>query len=140
MFENIILIDDDYASNYYNSYIVNSLNCCKNLVVLNDVDQATEFLSDFEQNLDPCNNQFSLICLDINMPKYTGFELIDRNLNIFNSLHSKNSLIYILTTSENPLDVEKSISLHMIEGFCPKPLSEESLKQAYDSAQARINH
>ena len=66
------------------------------------------------------------VFLDINMPMYSGFELLDRLLQLpFNDFPP----VYMLTTSSNPLDIEKAKEYEVIKAFFQKPLTEELLQE-----------
>lgn len=127
MFNTIILIDDDVAVNYYNKYIIESIDAAKEVFVADDVDKAASLLSDISkkesEQLGP-----GLILLDINMPKYTGFEFLEKYKTLFNTMENKGFVVYILSTSENPAEIDKAmVDDNSIMGYLSKPLTVPTL-------------
>jgi len=61
------------------------------------------------------------------MPKYDGFEFLERNPDLFQSLNEKGIKVIILTTSGNPADIEKSQKNDIIQRYIQKPITEEIL-------------
>jgi len=122
--KNILLIDDDAAVNYYHSYIIKNMQLTEKLVVAQSEEAAGKELLALQQSkeLSP-----SLIFLDLSMPKYNGFELIEKYENLFQDLKKKQVTVVMLTTSDNPIDIEKSKTVPIIDEYRQKPMTEEML-------------
>ncbi|TNE70510.1 response regulator [bacterium] len=69
-----------------------------------------------------------VIFLDIKMPLMNGFEFLEECLNTF-KLNPLKSDVYILTSSVDPLDIEKANSFEKVKGFISKPLTINFLKE-----------
>lgn len=123
-FKHIVLIDDDETINYYHNYMLEKCKLCEEVLIASDVDKAKELI---EGLMKIKTIKSSLILLDINMPKYNGFEFIDRNEEVFQKLSSQNFNLIILTTSGNPHDIEKSKEYALIKEYVQKPITEEIL-------------
>lgn len=123
MFNTIILIDDDVATNFYNKYIIESEKVAKDILIANSVDSAAVLLKEMslkeQKEFAP-----SLIFLDVNMPKYSGFEFIEKYAELFDQMETKGFMTYMLSTSENPSDISKSETNKHISGYFRKPLNE----------------
>lgn len=128
--DKVILIDDDYASNYYNKFIIEELNCTNEIKVINDAVIAMSYLQELDKNLQHSTG-ISIIFLDINLPKYSGFEIMDKIEGTFLSLQKKNVHTFLLTTSDNPYDKIKSEKYSYVEYYC-KPLEQKHLKDIYN--------
>jgi CheY-like chemotaxis protein len=73
-----------------------------------------------------------LIFLDINMPKMNGWEFIEEYSRLKLNGDGR-TVIIMLTTSMNPLDLEKSKKSPHIAAFKTKPLNAEMLAEIYAS-------
>jgi CheY-like chemotaxis protein len=116
-FKHVLLVDDDYVSNFIADHLLNKLNVCNNVSFSRNGDEALKLLKDVEDFPE-------LIFLDINMPVMDGFEFIEtfRALN----MDKNRTRIIIYTASFSPKDVEmlKNIGFN---DFIVKPLNEEKL-------------
>ncbi len=115
----VLLIDDDNATNFLNSWIIRKLNFSNNIVIKKDGKQALDFLNT------SVNGQFpkpQLILLDINMPVMNGWEFMDNYKNLSDQQRAKIVLV-LLTTSRNSKDIAKSKEYPDITGYENKPLS-----------------
>jgi CheY-like chemotaxis protein len=117
----IMLIDDNKLDNYYNQKVLNRFDPELKLVVH---DSAQEALDDLLAN----NKEFpDYIFLDINMPGVNGWDFI--NIYIEKMIpNGKVTNLVLLTTSENPEDMEKAKSLKVVNSYISKPLNQEILK------------
>ena len=115
----VLLIDDDNATNFLNSWIIKKLNFSENIVIKKDGKQALDFLTT------SVNGQFPkprLILLDINMPVMNGWEFMD-NYKILTDQQRAKIVLVLLTTSRNSKDIAKSKEYPDITGYENKPLS-----------------
>ena len=62
----IMLIDDDRATNYLSQYVIDELGCCENLSIH---DMAQDALDDIQSRLDRQSPLPDVIFLDLNMPR-----------------------------------------------------------------------
>lgn len=88
LFKNIVLIDDDDSINYYHKYIIENENITKDLFVLSEIELAESVLADLCEK-PPEEINPSLIFIDVNMPRYTGFQFIEQNKSMFEKLKAK---------------------------------------------------
>lgn len=125
-FKQIILIDDDLAVNYYHRYIIEHENLAESIQVADNVDDGMQLLFNLPEK--PADNgKINLILLDINMPKYTGFELLEKYPLVFERAASLGFHTIILTTSDNPKDLATAEQFPIIKGYLQKPLTAEKL-------------
>lgn len=117
-----MLVDDDAITNYLNSELITEMNITTHVVVCNSGEEGLNYL---RLNQDTTNEEKSvtMIFLDINMPGIDGFEFLDqlKQLKL-----SKEADVVLLTTSDNPRDIEKA-SQYKIRGYLNKPLTVEKI-------------
>lgn len=118
----IMLIDDNKADNHYHRIIIEDMFIAHQTEVALDGVEALKYL-DSENHCLP-----ELIFLDINMPKMNGWEFLEAYREI-STRKSFQSVIVILTTSQNPEDEKKSKSYPEVACYRTKPLSEEMLNE-----------
>ncbi|RAI91564.1 response regulator [Algoriphagus yeomjeoni] len=68
-----------------------------------------------------------IVFLDINMPVLSGWEFLEEMV-LQKSFGLKNISIYIVSSSTDASDLNKSKSYEIVDGFIHKPLSLDSLK------------
>jgi CheY-like chemotaxis protein len=127
---NIMLIDDDIATNYYHGIIIRDSGIDAKVETFTYVRNALDALT---ANWETSKKLPDIVFLDINMPGMTGWDFLDEFDKLPNELKSEIS-IFILTTSENPADHEKGVNNPYIKKFMIKPLTEETLKIAIETS------
>lgn len=121
---NVLLIDDDYATNYLHNIFLEDSGCIEHIHVTRGTDEAIEFLTSLTKPEDI--PQF--IFLDINLPARDGWEFIMEYDNLSDDIKDASKII-MLSTSENPRDVEKSKTMASVAEYRVKPLSVEIIKE-----------
>ena len=124
----VLLVDDDFATNFINKTIIKKTNITEHIQVALNGKEAIDYLckqGKFESESDKFP-QPQLIFLDINMPVMDGWEFIEayKNLNLENK---ENIIIVMLSSSFNPADKAKAESIAEIAAFKQKPMSKDSL-------------
>jgi len=117
----ILLIDDNQADNRYHQIVIKGMNITERIEVALDGVEALNFLN--QENSSP-----DLIFLDINMPKINGWEFLKE----YQKLSAKQKakiIIVMLTTSDNPKDLERAKQIKEVAGYKVKPLTEELLTE-----------
>jgi len=126
----IMLIDDNDIDNFINERLVKAYYFAKNVYVHTSTRSALEFLKNLENTLDelPADLIPSHILLDINMPILDGFHFLDE----FEKLSAKLTdriRVVMLTTSLNPMDIERAKHYRSVTRFIHKPLTENELTE-----------
>lgn len=116
-FKHVLLVDDDYVSNFIADHLLTKLSVCENVSFCRNGDEALKFLKETDDFPE-------LIFLDINMPVMDGFEFIEtfKDLN----LDKNKTRIIIYTASFTAKDIEMLRGIGFND-FIVKPLTEEKL-------------
>jgi CheY-like chemotaxis protein len=127
-FNCILLVDDDFASNYLTETVLQDMELTDHIHISKNGQEALHFV---EQN---CKANSStcpeLILLDINMPVMDGFEFLKEFEKI--QANKQPTYVILLTTSTNNKDIEKAKHFNVM-AYLEKPLTEEKLNQIIES-------
>lgn len=127
----ILLIDDDFATNFINKKIVQKSNIAKHIQVALNGKEAIDYLcskGEFESQHE-ISPQPDLIFLDINMPVMDGWEFIKKYKNLISEERKKKISIIMLTSSFNPADKAKADTIKEIADYRQKTLSGTMLEE-----------
>ncbi|MRI02368.1 response regulator [Kriegella sp. EG-1] len=122
---NICIIDDDDIYQLTMSLNLKAINPDFTINIFNDGLEAINFIKD---NL---NNQTALpdiIFLDINMPVMDGFQFIEEYVKLKSKVN-KPITIYMVSSSVDPVDTEKSRVHDEILKYIVKPLKKPQLQE-----------
>jgi CheY-like chemotaxis protein len=121
--KNILLVDDDSIANFLIEKIVQSTGLARNIFKALNGKEALQVFKDHSNGSLPVPE---VVLLDLNMPIMNGFEF----LQAYNQLKFRNKdhvLIILVTSSNNPSDIEKAKQLG-IKYYLTKPISAETIK------------
>lgn len=119
---NILIVDDDYVSNFVSKNTLLRFNKEITCITYEDPTLALAYLNDNSQNID-------FLLLDINMPMLDGWRFLD-------SMEEKNIQlpVYMLTSSINPKDIERALTYKSVLAFWKKPLTYNTLEVHFETA------
>jgi len=122
--KHILLIDDDAVSNMINTKIIK-----KNFnISVSAQTSAKDALNQFKQWIENSQGQLpDTIFLDVNMPVMDGWDFLDEFEKFPESVLS-GCKVYMLTSSIDVEDIEKSKRYKTVHEFISKPLTPEKLK------------
>ena len=119
--KNILLVDDDSIANFLIERIVQSTGLARNIEKVLNGKEALKIFTDHSSGSLP-----EVVLLDLNMPIMNGFEF----LQAYNKLDFEEKdhvLIILVTSSNNPSDIEKAKQLG-IKYYLTKPISANTIK------------
>jgi len=120
----ILLIDDDEVTNFLNKKVIEYCQVTEHIEVKLNGQEALNFLTGKETGN---HSQPSLILLDINMPVMDGWEFMEAyNLK---DLDQNKINIVMLSTSNNPEDIQRAANIPHVIAFKTKPLTSEMLEE-----------
>lgn len=128
----IMLIDDDEATNFYSSIMIEEADCAEHVQIALNGKAALEYLT--REEINNANHNLpnpDLIFLDINMPGMNGWEFLEEYHNLEKKCQGK-IVIVMLSTTLNPDDKRKANEMPDIAGFESKPLTVEKLNTILD--------
>jgi CheY-like chemotaxis protein len=119
----IMLIDDNPDDNFYHERVIKRNNAAEIIISKKTGMAALEYL---KSQKDGNGSHPDLIFLDINMPGMNGWEFLQEYEKLDKRLQSQ-AIVIMLTTSENPDDRLKALSI--VPEFKTKPLTAEILEE-----------
>lgn len=115
---NILLIDDDEASNAFTEIILNRSELLATLTIFRNGEKALDFILENE------TQKIDLILLDINMPVMSGHEFLGEL-----EQNNKNIPVVMLSTSIIEEDEHEALKHAFVKGYLHKPITLENLQK-----------
>lgn len=117
----IMLIDDDKSDNFFHEREIKKADLSTSVIIKDSAIDALDYLKAMNEKNDL---QPDLIFLDINMPKMNGWEFLIE-FSQLDRLIQVNTMIMILTTSNNVTDRFRAKAWSFVSGYLTKPLTRE---------------
>ncbi|WP_422083124.1 response regulator [Ulvibacterium sp.] len=118
------IIDDDPIFIYGTRRIMKEVNFCDNILVFNNGQDAIEGLKEL---IAQGEDLPEVLFLDLNMPIMNGWEFLEDFEKIPNP-NGKKVIIYIISSSIDPRDLERIRNYKMVNNYILKPLSPQDLE------------
>lgn len=125
------IIDDDPIFIYGTKRIMNEVGFSDNILVYNNGQDAIEGLTALT---DAGEDLPSVIFLDLNMPIMNGWEFLEDFAQIPNQNREK-VIIYILSSSVDPRDLERIKHYKVVNNYILKPVSPNDLKRVLEQVR-----
>lgn len=123
------VIDDDQMYVKLVKKIVNLKNLTNELLVFNNGKEALDYL--LPKAYQSKNQEFpEVILLDLNMPVMNGWKFLQEFTKAKTDRIPKTTL-YIVSSSINPMDMEKAKSYTLVSDYLIKPLSLEAFEEVF---------
>jgi response regulator of citrate/malate metabolism len=116
MQRDVLICDDDKDICEILKVYCENMGCFKNIVMAHDGITATQKLR---------NQKFALVCLDITMPKKSGYDLIG-DVEV-DGINSKESILIVSGTLEK--DLIAKIIASGVKNFMVKPFDEKQFQE-----------
>ena len=133
----IILIDDDYISNFLTAETIALAYPIQKVISFFD---PAEGLEKVKYHIN--NGEEIILLLDINMPTMSGWEVADGITAL--GVKKENITIYMLSSSEDIKDKIKARSYELVRGYFEKPLlqgdCENIIMKRMEQHQASRSH
>ncbi len=118
----ILLIDDDKATNWLHSILLEKAACTQQVISKYNGREALDYLLSAD-----AKPQIDLILLDLNMPVMDGWEFLEAYRDCHFNQKSQ-IIILVLTSSLNPDDEKRVKALGVAHGYYQKPLDPAGLE------------
>ncbi|MFN3800721.1 response regulator [Belliella pelovolcani] len=121
----VLIIDDDPGVLFYHELMVKESGLSEKPLTFNNAEKALHYIN--SKRFEDIN---LLIFLDLNMPKVSGWELLDT----LTKGNFKNiDQVIIVTSSLSLSDKAKAKEYKLVKKFWEKPLTEKNCKSLMDS-------
>ena len=121
----LIVIDDDPIYQKITHLMVKEYSPVQDIIDSDDGKATLDYLIANKENAEKLPDY---IFLDLNMPKYNGWDFLDGYRKIYHSLR-KAIHVYIVSSSIDPQDIERSKKYTFVESFKNKPLNRDFLHE-----------
>ena len=128
--ESCCIIDDDPIFIYGTKRLMKEIDFCDNIIVYNNGQDALEGLVEMPESGEKVP---PFIFLDLNMPIMNGWEFLDE----FTQIPSNNlmkTVIYIISSSVDPRDLEKVKNYKEVNNYILKPITPKDLETVLNEA------
>ncbi|WP_034256419.1 response regulator [Adhaeribacter aquaticus] len=115
--ERVLLVDDDEITNRANKRNILTSNCCLEVDVVSNGQEAIEYFKRIQEN----KLKVDLMLLDLKMPVMDGFDFLEKYKDLPTDL--KASKVFGLTSSASFYDLEKLKAYVDITGHIYKPFA-----------------
>ena len=128
-YQTVMLVDDNEIDNFINLKIIEGAAFAEKVLIHTSSKSALEFFRSIEV-VGKLSDQLipQIIFLDLNMPIMDGFQFIDDFMKMTKRFNV-NTRIIMLSSSVNPVDMEKAKKNKFITRFVNKPLTEKILAE-----------
>ena len=123
--DRVCIIDDDPIFVYGTKRIIAEMNFCDDIIVFENGQDAIDgfiTMSEHKEDLP------AIVFLDLNMPIMNGWDFLEDFVKIPNQ-NRKKVVIYIISSSIDPRDLERIKNYKVVNNYILKPLSEDDLKK-----------
>tara|TARA_B110000240_G_C13192835_1_gene322765 strand:+ start:85 stop:495 length:411 start_codon:yes stop_codon:yes gene_type:complete len=123
------IIDDDKIYQFILTSIINKNKLAKNILSFSDGERAIEYLTNNKMKNEKIPD---ILFLDVNMPIMDGWMFIDEYAGIKKDI-TKKITVFMLSSSVNPIDIERAGEISEISNYIIKPIKFEEVKRIFEN-------
>lgn len=117
----VLIVDDDEDDIFFHSRALRTVVPEVDIVTAADAEQALDYLRNSKSNVP------DLILLDINMPRWSGWDFVSEYDGLPSEIKREVTLV-MLTSSDAPRDHDRAHSSNSVADYLTKPLQPESVE------------
>ena len=121
------LIDDDKIFHFILTSIIDENKLAESILSFFDGEKAIQYLTENKTNNEKIPD---VLFLDINMPVMDGWMFIEEYARIKPDI-TKKVLVFMLSSSMNPIDIERAGKISEISNYIIKPIKIEEVKKIF---------
>jgi CheY-like chemotaxis protein len=125
------IIDDDKIYQFMLTRLIKNNILSENIITFPDGEKAIQYLI---ENKTITQNIPDIIFLDINMPIIDGWQFIEEYACIKTEIKKK-VVIFMLSSSVNPIDIERANKINEISDYIVKPIKSEEIIKIFDNLE-----
>ena len=123
------IIDDDTIYQFILTSIINKNKLAESILSFLDGEEAIQYLRDNKTNNEKIPD---ILFLDVNMPIMDGWMFIEEYARIKTDI-TKKILVFMLSSSANPIDIERAGKISEVSNYIIKPLNLEEVKMIFEN-------
>ena len=123
------IIDDDTIYHFIITSIINKNKLAGGILSFFDGEKAIQYFTENKMNNEKIPD---VLFLDVNMPIMDGWMFIEEYARIKTDI-TKKILVFMLSSSANPIDIERAGKISEISNYIIKPINLEEVKIIFDS-------
>lgn len=127
----ICIVDDDEIYQFTVTRTIERHNLARKILIFSDGEEALDFMID---NVGNNHNLPDIIFLDINMPVMDGFQFMEEYVKLKPHV-GKKVTIYMVTSSVDPVDVDRAKKISEISDYLIKPIKPDQLTSIIDALE-----
>jgi CheY-like chemotaxis protein len=119
----VLIVDDEDDCNFVTKLVLKKAGYTGKLTCLTSADDALDYLRD------KSSEKPDIMFVDINMPKYTGFDLLTM-CEHEGLLPNDTTTVIMFSSSNRQVDLDRALSFRCVTGYVEKALTVESFERA----------
>jgi CheY-like chemotaxis protein len=128
-----IIDDDDMYVNLITK-VIDLRKLSKNLIIFRNGKEALDYFVSALKKMERRDIP-EVILLDLNMPVMDGWQFLNE-LSKYDFKELKKTTLYIVSSSINPADIERSKAISMVKDFLVKPIRPNEIAEVFMTDKA----